>query len=173
MIPARFCSLPKRRAGHQRSLCSASLAHISPTLLLTSPSLGAIRCCRLYNDKHFTSGAKPHQKMKQTVEKDGGAEGRTQNKKTGAHAWPWMTPEVVFAWKTVFYSLSVCLCLHLPFSFSLACCVESEWCFTCLQPGGTTELQSQAAKWWKTLASRDALSLDQELRASENARFST
>ena len=36
--------------------------------------------------------------MKQTEERDGGAEGGTQNKKTGgAHAWPRMTPEVVFA----------------------------------------------------------------------------
>lgn len=86
MIPARLCFLPKRRAGHQGSLCSASLAHISPTLLSTSSSLGAICSCILYNDEHFTSGAKAHQKMKQTEERDGGAEGRALHKKTWAHA---------------------------------------------------------------------------------------
>lgn len=67
--------------------------------------------------------------------------------------------------KDRFFSLS--LCLHLSLSLFLAGCVESERCFVCLQPGGKTELQSQAAKWWKTLASRDVLCLDQELRARE------
>lgn len=62
---------------------------------------------------------------------------------------------------------SLFLCLHLSLSLFLAGCVESERCFVCLQPGGKTELQSQAAKWWKTLASRDVLCLDQELRARE------
>lgn len=36
------------------------------------------------------------------------------------------------------------LCLHPSLSLFIACCVKSEWCFACLQPGGKTELQSQA-----------------------------
>lgn len=68
-----------------------------------------------------------------------------QNKKRqGPHAWPWMIPVVVFCMKDRFFSLS--LCLHLSLSLFLAGCVESERCFVCLQPGGKTELQSQAAK---------------------------
>lgn len=171
MIPARLCLHPKRR--QQRPSCSASQAHISSILLSTSPSLGAICFGRLYNDKYFTAEAETHQKMKQTEERDTGAEERAPNKKTRAPAWPWMTPEVILAWKTAFRSLCLFLCLYLPLVLSFACRVESKWCFACLQPGGKTELQSQAAKWWKTLASRDAVSLDQELRARENARFST
>lgn len=155
----------KNRVGHQRSLCSALPAHISPTLLSTSPSLGAIAAADyimvsvlLVDIKHIRKWSKQRRENKECRLRRQGP-------------MPWMTSEFVFAWKIAFYSL----CLPLsssPHPF-LACCVESEWCFACLQPGGKTELQSQAAKWWKTLASRDALSLEQELRAKENARFST
>lgn len=100
--------------------------------------------------------------MKQTEDRDGGTEGWAWTKERRAHVW--MTPEVVFAWKTAFHSPCLCLCLYSP--HFLACCVQSERCFTCLQPGGKTELQSQAAKWWKTQASRDALSQDREKKCS-------
>lgn len=100
--------------------------------------------------------------MKQTEDRDGGTEGWAWTKERRAHVW--MTPEVVFAWKTAFHSPCLCLCLYSP--YFLACCVQSERCFTCLQPGGKTELQSQAAKWWKTQASRDALSQDREKKCS-------
>lgn len=157
MIPPRLFFLPKRAGDHQRSQCSALPASPSPTWLSTYPSLGAIHCCRLYNDKGFTLHAKGDQKIKQTEQPNGEAE------------WLRRTSEVVFAWKR----FSFCpLFQLLPFLF-LACSVESEWCFTFLQPEGKTELQSQAAKWWKTQLSRDALGLDQELKAVENAHFST
>lgn len=77
-----------------------SLPSSSPSLLSTNLSLEAIRCCTLYNDKHFTSGAKAHQNSK--------ARWRSSlTKKTRAHAWLRMTPEVVFCMKgCFFYSLS-------------------------------------------------------------------
>lgn len=172
MIPARLCFLPKRRC--QRSLyppplhtsarfCFQHLHHweLSATVDYIMASI------LLLAKKRKTT----HHKIEQTEDRDGGAEGKAWNKERRAHVWPWMTPEVVFAWKTAFHSLCLSLCLYSL--HSLACCVQSEWFFTCLQPGGKTELQSQAAKWWKTQASRDALSQDRELRARENARFST
>lgn len=78
-----------------------------------------MRFCRLYNDKYCTAAAKRHQKMKQ---KTGEMEEQREEhgiKKTGGHAWPWMTPEVVFAWKTAFL-LPLSLSLHSPVSFSPA-----------------------------------------------------
>lgn len=67
MIPARLCFLPKRRC--QGSLCSTSLAHISPILLSTSPSLGAICYCRLYNGKNYIAGEKKGKKKPTHIRK--------------------------------------------------------------------------------------------------------
>lgn len=74
-IPLRLFFLPKRAGAHQRSLFSALPASPTPTWLSTYPSLGAIHCCRLYNDTGFTFRAKADQKIKQP---DGEAEGRIE-----------------------------------------------------------------------------------------------
>lgn len=82
---------------------------------------------------------------------------KQSNKKDRGRGWL----QRLFLHERLFFTHSSFVFISPSFYF----CFER--CLSCLQPRGKTELQSQAAKWWKTLASRDAQRLDQELRARE------